>query len=843
MGSYRSLFESSQHSLDNNDKLVANESRDTVVDIIRCLRSDETILPAQKAHVDKIVAEALSILRNTHRFIIISASADSASADSAPADMQNLSVIDTLSDTAVSGGAGASDHLDSVQGIQKVGQTPTESGQVNSVDPVADTDRSHEEAAGRSDSRTIPDDRRSLSGDEDEDDYLSPSESASLAELRESENSAKEGSARTRIHDAADRASGGDGSRPSVGGTAPAADSDTRGRRVTRVSDAAGRAYGGDGSRPLAGGTVPAADSDASGRRVAPAAAQRGSGHVDGCRVDGNRHRVDGCDRSGHAGDRGDQFSTPSVRRVRIDVPAGEPNHDSMGGQNAFFENIQSLLAAQSQAQERAQQAMIKAQQDQHQQMAQLIGLLQTRPPPPQEEEEEEEAYEELNDDGDFGQVQTDNPPETSENQGSMNPDAQTFLPTQCAKSEDQNLQASLLTIQIQNQARDLMIQSRPPKEHRFGGKKNEDLDSMLAAFDSATNAVGITDQMKRLEYRHYCQGNAWLVVEGYSSEVCPSVALVKIREHLRMQFGRTQSTAREMLDDLLSGAKIDHKNPESTVQFLLKLNNCYKRAVETGRESSFATMETYEEIFKKKLGFLYGREWGKRFALAEEKCRVENSNKSALSFNDFLQFCNTQVRIGSVQKRFGDAGNQQPMQGSGGGVGRGAGNGSKQNNPGTKTEGAMAPVTTSKPRNGKKGRGRGKPGGGPGGANPGYAAAPAGPKPYAAAAKQAPAAPKPNPEGSAPPKAASAGQGNKVAPGHCCYCKKPGHKTSSCFAFKKLTRQQRVEAAKKGGFCFLCTGQGHLSKDCEEPPCTTCQGRHNELFCKIKWPEPQEAE
>ena len=266
--SYRSLFESSRCSLDNEEKLVANESRDTVVDIIQCLRSDETISPVQKAHVDKIVAEALSLLRTTHRFII----------DSAPADLQNFSVFDTLSDTAVSGGADASGHLDSVQGIQGVGQTPTGSGQVNSIDPDAD-------------------DRISLSGDEEEDDYLSPSESASLAELRESEDLAKERSVRTRIDDAADRTPGGYGSRPSAGGTAPAADSDKR------------------------------------GRRAAPTAAQRGSGHC----------RVDGCSRSDHAGDGGGRFSTPSSRRVRINDPASDPNHDSEGNQNAFFKSVQSL--------------------------------------------------------------------------------------------------------------------------------------------------------------------------------------------------------------------------------------------------------------------------------------------------------------------------------------------------------------------------------------------------------------------------------------------------------------------------------------------------------------------
>ena len=95
------------------------------------------------------------------------------------------------------------------------------------------------------------------------------------------------------------------------------------------------------------------------------------------------------------------------------------------------------------------------------------------------------------------------------------------------------------------------MIQSRPPIEDRFSGKKNEDLDSMIASFDSATQAVGITDQMRRLEFKHYCTGNALLVVNQYSNEADATAALRKIRDHLRRQFGRTQSSAHELLDDL----------------------------------------------------------------------------------------------------------------------------------------------------------------------------------------------------------------------------------------------------------------------------------------------------
>ena len=138
--SYRSLVDISNFSSDNDDKLVCNESRDVIINIVQALRSDETISPNQKVHVDKIVAEALSLLRNTHRFVF----------DPAPTELSNLSVIDSLPSSAPSGGTAASGRSASVLSVREAGQLPTATGHVESVGPVADADRSHDEVVGGS---------------------------------------------------------------------------------------------------------------------------------------------------------------------------------------------------------------------------------------------------------------------------------------------------------------------------------------------------------------------------------------------------------------------------------------------------------------------------------------------------------------------------------------------------------------------------------------------------------------------------------------------------------------------------------------------------------------------
>ena len=70
MESYSGLVDVCKLSNDNQDKEYANLSRDLIINIIKTLRSDETIPPGQKIHVKEIVRKAIDLLKCTARYVI-----------------------------------------------------------------------------------------------------------------------------------------------------------------------------------------------------------------------------------------------------------------------------------------------------------------------------------------------------------------------------------------------------------------------------------------------------------------------------------------------------------------------------------------------------------------------------------------------------------------------------------------------------------------------------------------------------------------------------------------------------------------------------------------------------
>ena len=66
-----------------------------------------------------------------------------------------------------------------------------------------------------------------------------------------------------------------------------------------------------------------------------------------------------------------------------------------------------------------------------------------------------------------------------------------------------------------------------------------------------------------------------------------------------------------------------------------------------------------------------------------------------------------------------------------------------------------------------------------------------------------------------------------------CKFCQQ-GHQTSTCVKLLAMSMQQRVEALKKGGFCFRCLTKGHMERECMQvqlPICKTCKMGHQSML------------
>ena len=59
-----------------------------------------------------------------------------------------------------------------------------------------------------------------------------------------------------------------------------------------------------------------------------------------------------------------------------------------------------------------------------------------------------------------------------------------------------------------------------------------------------------------------------------------------------------------------------------------------------------------------------------------------------------------------------------------------------------------------------------------------------------------------------------------------CCFCKRP-HWSDKCHVVTDAVA--RKEFFRKGDRCFLCLGQGHISRNCQKSKrCLYCKGSHN---------------
>lgn len=379
----------------------------------------------------------------------------------------------------------------------------------------------------------------------------------------------------------------------------------------------------------------------------------------------------------------------------------------------------------------------------------------------------------------------------------------------------------SLLRVNLSSHARDLLIQGRPPLEKRFSGEDSIDLESTLNQFELATASEGVTDQMRFLELKHWTCGTAGLIVSAYDSERDPSEALRKAKRHLKAEFGRKVYTARQMLENLLIGGKLERSDSASIRVLIIKLEQVYLRAVETKRESSFSTAETYNEILRRKLPF-FAEKWAQRTYDHEHKYLDRDDFDNGLTFPQFIEYLRRQNSIqlhkSVILKNDNNPTQNKPASGS-------ATNATKTSRPkvaATKINIAATSATSATNQRTQRPQKSGS------GAK----------KSYAAAATSTPQNPKQNPRSVSEPKLNHSKNGEFK----CVACSGASvHELTSCREFLKMSDEDRRNFVKSKGLCFLCLARGHLSSACTESiSCKKCERKHNTIFHRNKPEEPR---
>ena len=352
------------------------------------------------------------------------------------------------------------------------------------------------------------------------------------------------------------------------------------------------------------------------------------------------------------------------------------------------------------------------------------------------------------------------------------------------------------------------MVQGRPIAQKRFAGGNAQDLESFMTQFEKVTDREGVTDDMKFIELKHWTTGSASIVVSQYENEKDSTEALTKAKAHLKKEFGRKLVTARQMLDELLTGPEFKKQDSSAIQVFLLRLSQVHKRAMETQREGTFSTRETFEEIIRKQLPF-FSRKLATRLTDIEEKIAETQNYSHQMSFSGFLDFCRRENNINVNDQAIWKKDSSSSASSSG-----------KPNNGKTTkkiaaTEVDVAATTTSKPKTNKK---------------------------PSAPMKKAPtnvAQSTSNQTVATKPAVTASKTGDKT----CLACNHASHSLDSCREFLKMNDEDKRLFVKKKGVCYLCLEHGHMASNCPcDIRCNECNGKHNTVFHREKQSEPEES-
>ena len=404
------------------------------------------------------------------------------------------------------------------------------------------------------------------------------------------------------------------------------------------------------------------------------------------------------------------------------------------------------------------------------------------------------------------------------------------------------DIAASLLTVNLRAHSRELMMQGRPPKDRRFSGTDSRDFETFWTQFETITNLEGITDQMRVYELPYWTTGLAAMVVSQYEGEKDCTVALKKIKTHLRKEFGQRHFTARQMLDENLSGPKLLQNDVTGIQAFILKLEQTYRRAVDTKRDASFNTQETYNEVLRRKLPFFVDK-WATKMRDNQEKWTGDEANEhKELSFETFLDYLRRSNQIlyhkQMIRK---DENSPQTNQPKPNGQIGGKRNpkiaatdvesddmNPDQTQPTPLMESCVNVTQTSRPK--AKTMNHKKPQGG------------ATPKPlYNVVATSKSKTPTSKPEA---PKPKNTQKSEKREYPECPMCNRGRHDLDYCREFQKKTDLDRRQFVLTQGICFNCLMKGHRAQECSEgAKCTSCHKRHHTIFHDDSLTQPKKSE
>ena len=336
----------------------------------------------------------------------------------------------------------------------------------------------------------------------------------------------------------------------------------------------------------------------------------------------------------------------------------------------------------------------------------------------------------------------------------------------------------SLIEVQTRSHAF-MMLTNRRPRYRYSGDNQKLDFEAHMHNFETQTDVPGATDAMKLAELVFWFSGTASLIIDQHVSNSNATEGLQTAIRALKKEFGKKKRTAKQMLQELISGEKIPEKEHATVKTFALQLEKCYKIATETRRSATFDVPETINDIIRCKLPHLAVK-WAKRVSDVDLNCSNPDDAQE-LTFHDFVAFVKKQNSISQATSDI-------------------LKNPESQKSQQKSVLKVAATSSESTDRSAQKGKSVAQPG---------------------------------KPTGRSNVKS-----DNSTT---CKICPNAVHQMQDCRRFASLSKPEKARVVRENRLCIRCMKPGHIMRDCtEREGCRECGNNHHTVLHGVKIESPQ---
>ena len=189
------------------------------------------------------------------------------------------------------------------------------------------------------------------------------------------------------------------------------------------------------------------------------------------------------------------------------------------------------------------------------------------------------------------------------------------------------------------------IMERRRPSEKFTGEDSKIDFEDHIAQFKKAIDIPGLPASFKLAELKEWFGGLAKINLARYLRRGDHENALEEAIARLRSEHGCQATTAEEMLEDILSGKRLEPRDAVGISTAISKLEEAYFLAVETGRDADF----NRNSLFKNILTTLFPHltiKW------AAEVAKAQDRGEKRETFEDFLHFLSIQKRVATMMRK-----------------------------------------------------------------------------------------------------------------------------------------------------------------------------------------------